>query len=244
MPAFRELEVRALLSNFGLTDSWMLRDPPLALSSLATAHLITMPGWKRWGREQISCKVNINNNNIITNKHGRILQRGDSALTVYWNQAYLCVNRLQLLGEQLGVRVTDVPDAQEALQATRQPDCHLKVRHLLHTAQHQHAFLHILPKTPQLIKSDALFWRNDENEYYWGVFITLICRISTRFTAALSARAASFSLFVFCFLDFLASSLAAPFLFLVSAGWVGCKRNTNYFYFSLIHEIKYIINQC
>lgn len=50
-------------------------------------------------------------------------------------QAYLCISRVQLRSEQLGVRVTDVLDAKEALQATRQTDGHLKVRYLLHAAQ-------------------------------------------------------------------------------------------------------------
>ena len=56
MPAFTELEVRALFTSFGLTDSWMLIEPPFATSSFATTHLITMPGEKRWGREKMSCK--------------------------------------------------------------------------------------------------------------------------------------------------------------------------------------------
>lgn len=55
MPAFRELVVSALLTSFGLTDSWMLREPPLEVSNLATEHLNTMPGQKRCGSEQISC---------------------------------------------------------------------------------------------------------------------------------------------------------------------------------------------
>lgn len=61
-------------------------------------------------------------------------------------QAYLCIIRIQLLTEQLGIRVADVPDAKEALQATRQADRHLKVCHLFDTAQHQHSFFHILGK--------------------------------------------------------------------------------------------------
>lgn len=44
MPAFKEPEVRALLTSFGLTDNWMLRVPPFDVSNLATTHLITMPG--------------------------------------------------------------------------------------------------------------------------------------------------------------------------------------------------------
>lgn len=59
-------------------------------------------------------------------------------------QAYLYIIWIQLLAEQLGVRVTDVLDAEEALHATRQADGHLKVCHLLHTAQQQHTLLHIL----------------------------------------------------------------------------------------------------
>lgn len=44
MPALRVLEARALLTSFGLIDSWMLREPPLDVSTLATTHLNTMPG--------------------------------------------------------------------------------------------------------------------------------------------------------------------------------------------------------
>lgn len=62
-------------------------------------------------------------------------------------QAYLCIRWIQLLTEQLGVRITDVLDAKEALQATRQADRHFKVCYLLHTAQHQHTLLHILENT-------------------------------------------------------------------------------------------------
>lgn len=59
-------------------------------------------------------------------------------------QAHLCISRVQLCTEQLGIRVTDVLDAKEALQATRQADGHLEVCYLLHAAQNQHAFLHTL----------------------------------------------------------------------------------------------------
>lgn len=55
MPAFRELVVSALLTSFGLIDSWMLSEPPLEVSNLATTHLNNMPGQKRCGSEQISC---------------------------------------------------------------------------------------------------------------------------------------------------------------------------------------------
>lgn len=51
MPVFREVEERALLTCFGLTDSWMLREPPLDVSNLTITHLITMPGWKMFGSE-------------------------------------------------------------------------------------------------------------------------------------------------------------------------------------------------
>lgn len=61
-------------------------------------------------------------------------------------QAYICVSGIQLLIEQLGVWGTDVTDAEEALQATWQADGHLKVCHLLHATQHQHALFHILGK--------------------------------------------------------------------------------------------------
>lgn len=57
---------------------------------------------------------------------------------------------IQLLAQQPGVRVTDVPDAEVALQATRKADGHLEVSHLLHTAQEQHPLSHILGEnTPQ-----------------------------------------------------------------------------------------------
>lgn len=61
MPAFRELVVRALLTSFGLIDSWMLREPPLEVSNFATTHLNIMPGEKRYGSEQISCRENDQN---------------------------------------------------------------------------------------------------------------------------------------------------------------------------------------
>lgn len=54
MPAFRALVVSALLTSFGLIESWMLSKPPLEVSNLATTHLNTMPGQKRCGSEQIS----------------------------------------------------------------------------------------------------------------------------------------------------------------------------------------------
>lgn len=58
--------------------------------------------------------------------------------------AYLWIVCIQLLTELLGVRVADVLDTKEALQATGQTDRHLKVCDLLHAAQDQHALIHIL----------------------------------------------------------------------------------------------------
>lgn len=78
MPAFRELEVRALLISLGLTDSWMLGEPPLATSSLATTHLITIPGWKRWGREQISCEEKVQDPPL---RHHKMLRNISNLLT-------------------------------------------------------------------------------------------------------------------------------------------------------------------
>lgn len=73
-------------------------------------------------------------------------------------QAYLCISRVQLRTEQLGVRITDVLDAKEALQATRQTDGHFEVCYLLHAAQYQHAFLHILEN-----RQDAVLNTPSEN---------------------------------------------------------------------------------
>lgn len=78
MPAFRDLEPRALLTSFGLIDSWMLIVPPLAVSSLAITHLSTIPGWKRWGKEKISCDVkepDIKNNNKQRTPSVRVYSR-------------------------------------------------------------------------------------------------------------------------------------------------------------------------
>lgn len=65
--------------------------------------------------------------------------------------AYLCIGWIQLLAEQIGVRVTDIPDAEEAMQATGKAHRHLKVCDLLHTAQHQHTLLHILENEKKII---------------------------------------------------------------------------------------------
>lgn len=75
-----------------------------------------------------------------------------TACTNHTLQAYLCISRVQLLSEQLGVRVADVLDAEEALQAAGQADRYLKVCYLLHGAQHQHTLLHILDNTQKTDK--------------------------------------------------------------------------------------------
>lgn len=59
-------------------------------------------------------------------------------------QTYLHISWIQLLTKHLCIRVRDVSDAEEALQATRQADCHLEVCYVLNTTQQQHTLPHIL----------------------------------------------------------------------------------------------------
>lgn len=93
-------------------------------------------------------------------------------------QAYLCISRVQLRTEQLGIRVTDVLDAKEALQATWQADRHLEVCYLLHAAQYQHAFLHTLEnrqdaglKTPS--QNHLKIWPHATIKTFWGGYMDL-----------------------------------------------------------------------
>lgn len=57
MPVFKAAELRALLTCCGLIDSLMLSMPPFDVSNLSTTHLISIPGWKMFGNESISCGV-------------------------------------------------------------------------------------------------------------------------------------------------------------------------------------------
>lgn len=76
-----------------------------------------MPGWNRWGREQI-CEVK-------TQASLKICRATPIINVRLW--AHLGVVRVQLIAKQLGVRVADVSDAEEALQATGKTHAHLEV---------------------------------------------------------------------------------------------------------------------
>lgn len=59
-------------------------------------------------------------------------------------QTYLHIAGIQLFTQHLGIWITDVFDAEEALEATGQTDRHLKVCNLLNATQQQHTLPHIL----------------------------------------------------------------------------------------------------
>lgn len=128
MPAFRELVVSALLTSLGSTDSLMLSKPPFEMSNLATEHLNTMPGQKRCGSEQISCrgiswiqKISFGRmcSKLNTSNHLMTVTALPNIHTAQTLQTYLHIAWIQLFTKHLRIRLTDVFDTKEALQATR-----------------------------------------------------------------------------------------------------------------------------